>query len=72
MELVMSVRPYTYVCEKCDRKVESWYSSDEEIPKWIPCTCERDVWMKKWTVKDNHQRARIFDAKVHVPEEGER
>lgn len=65
----MGVRPIPYRCPECGREVESWYDDSwETIPNEIPCTCGRDVWMKKFNVKNNLQRERIFDRKVHVPE----
>jgi hypothetical protein len=50
-----------YKCDTCEREVEHMYMESEEIPVKVPCICERDVYMKKWNVKNNGQRAFVLD-----------
>lgn len=48
-----------YKCDECEREQEHLYMDTEEIPLMIPCRCAGD--MKRWNVKNNGQRAFVFD-----------
>lgn len=55
-----------YKCDTCGREAEQLFADFETIPQFVPCTCERDVYMKRWDVKNNGQRAFVFDQKKGV------
>jgi DNA-directed RNA polymerase subunit RPC12/RpoP len=56
------MRLVNYKCDKCGREQEYLYMSGEAILSHVRCDCEpRDVYAARWDVKNNRQRARVFD-----------
>lgn len=57
-----------YKCDKCEQEMEQLFADFEDIPQFVPCICEHDVYMKKWNVKNNGQRAFVLDRPKGVEE----